>query len=60
MAAYRATARKVPTPDGDYTMDHTAMVYMMNSKGRSVGIINYQEAEASIRTKIGKLLDKAT
>jgi protein SCO1 len=60
MAAYRATAQKVPTLDGDYTMDHTALVYMMNGKGRYVGSIKYQEPEASIRTKIGRLLDKAT
>jgi protein SCO1/2 len=59
MAAYRATARKVPTPDGDYTMDHTALVHMMNSKGRFVGGINYQEPEAAVRAKIHKFLDKA-
>jgi cytochrome oxidase Cu insertion factor (SCO1/SenC/PrrC family) len=41
-------------------MDHTALVYMMDSKGRAVGGITYEEPEASVRIKISKLLDKAT
>jgi protein SCO1 len=60
MAAYRATARKVPTPDDGYTMDHTALVYLMDSEGRSVGGITCEEPEASVRIKIRKLLDEAT
>lgn len=35
--AYRAYAKKVPLPDGDYTIEHTLMVYQMDSKGRFVG-----------------------
>jgi protein SCO1 len=35
--AFRAYARKVPTGDGDYTMEHTALVYLMDAKGRFVG-----------------------
>jgi protein SCO1/2 len=35
--AYRAFARKVPTKDGDYTMEHTAIVYLMDAKNRFVG-----------------------
>jgi protein SCO1/2 len=38
--AYRAFARKVPTKDGDYTMEHTALVYLMDRKGRFVGSFN--------------------
>jgi protein SCO1/2 len=34
--AYRAYARKVPNPDGGYTMDHTALVYLMDKQGRFV------------------------
>jgi protein SCO1 len=59
MAAYRATARKVPTPDGGYTMDHTALVYMIDSKGRAVGGITYEEPQPSVRIEIRNLLDKA-
>ena len=34
--AYRAFARKVPLKDGDYTMEHTGAVYLMDGKGRFV------------------------
>jgi protein SCO1/2 len=36
LKAYKVYARKVPTSDGDYTMDHTAMVYLMDSRGAFV------------------------
>lgn len=57
MKAYRASAQKVLLADGDYTMDHTAAIYMMNSKGQYVGFIDYQESEASTRAKLRRLLD---
>jgi protein SCO1/2 len=34
--SYRVYAKKVPTKDGDYTMDHTALVYLMDKQGRFV------------------------
>ena len=37
---YRAYSRKVPTPDGGYTMDHTALVYLMDKEGRFVAPFN--------------------
>jgi protein SCO1 len=55
MSAYRAFARKVPTADGEYTMDHTATVYMMSSMGQFAGRIDYQDS--AIRAKIRRLLD---
>ena len=36
MSSYRVYARKVPLKDGDYTMDHTALVYLMDRDGRFV------------------------
>ena len=57
--AYRVYARKVPTEDGGYTMDHTAIIYMMDKRGRFVGPMNYQESEAAVRTKLRRLLDGA-
>lgn len=57
LKAYRAQAHKVTTSDGDYTMDHTTLTYMMNSKGKFVGVINYQESEVTARAKIRRLLD---
>jgi protein SCO1 len=38
--AYRAYARKSPLKDGDYTVDHTALVYLMGKDGRFVGAFN--------------------
>jgi protein SCO1/2 len=44
--AYRAFARKVPTKDGDYTMEHTALVYLMDKNGRFVGSFNLNRPPA--------------
>ena len=40
VAGYRVYARKVPLKDGDYTMDHTALVYLMDRDGRFVAPFN--------------------
>jgi protein SCO1/2 len=34
--SYRVYAKKVPTSGGDYTMDHTAIVYLMDRNGQFV------------------------
>src|SRR4029079_13029415 len=34
--SYRVYAKKVPTQAGDYSMDHTALVYLMDKQGRFV------------------------
>jgi len=38
--AYRGYARKVPTEGGDYSMEHTALVYLMDRSGRFVSAFN--------------------
>ena len=38
--AYRVYAKKVPLKDGDYTMDHTALIYLMDRDGRFVAPFN--------------------
>jgi protein SCO1 len=35
--AYRVYFKKVPLDGGDYTMDHTAIVYLMDKDGRFLG-----------------------
>ncbi|WP_342361453.1 SCO family protein [Terrarubrum flagellatum] len=50
--AYRVYARKVPTKDGDYTMDHTATTYLLDGKGRLVGTLAYEE---DAKTRLDKL-----
>src|SRR5262245_21482894 len=46
--AYRAIFRKVPLDEGGYTMDHTAIVYLMDKQGRFVSPFSLKRtAEAS-------------
>jgi len=40
--AYRVYARKAPTKDGDYTMDHSSIVYLMDAKGGFVEAFNLE------------------
>jgi protein SCO1 len=37
---YRVYAKKVPTENGDYVMDHTALTYLMGKDGRFVAPFN--------------------
>ncbi len=39
---YRVYAKKVPLKDGDYSMDHTAIVYLMDKDGHFVAPFNLQ------------------
>jgi protein SCO1/2 len=53
---YRVYAKKVPLKDGDYTMDHTAVVYLMDKDGRFVAPFNLKksadEAAADLRRRL--------
>jgi protein SCO1/2 len=57
--AYRVYWRKVPTSDGDYTMDHTALIYLMDAKGAYEGFIAYKDDEATRDRKLRELLAKS-
>jgi protein SCO1/2 len=50
---YRVYAKRVPLKDGDYTMDHTALVYLMDRDGKFVAPFNLkqspQEAAADLQ-----------
>jgi protein SCO1/2 len=50
---YRVYAKKVPTADGSYTMDHTAIVYLMDKEGRFVAPFSLkrrpEESAAALR-----------
>jgi protein SCO1/2 len=51
--AYRVYAKKVPLDGGGYTMDHTAIVYLMDKSGRFVTPFNLkrrpEEAAADLK-----------
>jgi len=53
ITAYRVYARKVPLKDGDYTMDHTALIYLMDRDGKFVAPFNVnrkpEEAAADLK-----------
>lgn len=53
---YRVYYAKQPTSDGSYTMDHTALVYLMNADGKFVGTLDFHENEAVRLKKLEKLL----
>ena len=40
ITGFRVYAKKVPTTDGDYTMDHTALIYLMDRDGRFIAPFN--------------------
>jgi protein SCO1 len=42
--AYRVYFKKVPVEGGDYTMDHTAIVYLMDKQGRFVSPFSLKRA----------------
>jgi protein SCO1/2 len=42
--SYRVYAKKVPGANGEYTMDHTALVYLMDKQGRFVAPFNLKRA----------------
>src|SRR5229473_1055729 len=53
ISTYRVYARKVPLKDGDYTMDHTALIYLMDRDGKFVSSFNLnrkpEEAAADLK-----------
>ena len=54
--AYRVYARKAPTKDGDYTMDHSSIVYLMDARGAFVEAFNLDRPpEASAKELAGYL-----
>ncbi|MGA8692968.1 MAG: SCO family protein, partial [Xanthobacteraceae bacterium] len=52
---YRVYYRKIPTDDGGYTMDHSAVIYLMGPDNKFVTVIPYQEADASAIAKLKNL-----
>lgn len=56
IAAYKVVARKSPLEGGGYNVDHTASVFMMDSKGRFAGLIDYHENEQMALAKMRRLL----
>ncbi|MBO0345481.1 SCO family protein [Roseibium sp. CAU 1637] len=56
LQAYKVYSKKVPLDDGDYTMDHSAAVYLMDADNRFFGTIAYNEAEETALLKLRRLV----
>lgn len=54
--AWGAFYEKVPLEGGDYTMDHTASVYLINAQGEFEGTIAYRESSDTAVAKLQRLL----
>jgi protein SCO1/2 len=54
---FRAAYEKVPTSSG-YTMNHSALVYLMDGAGKLAGTFSFQEPEATQRQKLERLVGK--
>jgi len=54
--AYRVYAKKVPIDGGGYTMDHTAIVYLMNKDGRFVAPFNMKRRPQEAATDLKRYL----
>ncbi|MDB5615598.1 MAG: hypothetical protein JWQ22_3251 [Devosia sp.] len=57
--AWAVYAAKVPLDGGDYTMDHTASVFLLDNKGEFSGTIAYREDNATALGKLRNLLAKS-
>ncbi len=55
---FRATYEKVPTGSGNYTMNHTATVFLFDADGRFVSTIDYHEPREYAVPKIRSAIDK--
>ncbi|HEY0234534.1 MAG TPA: SCO family protein [Afipia sp.] len=56
LSAYRVYARKVPLKDGDYTMDHTALIYLMDRDGKFVAPFNLKQTPEQAASDLKRYL----
>jgi protein SCO1 len=54
--SYRVYFKKVPLPDGGYTMDHTAIVYLMDKQGRFVAPFSLKRTTEAAAADLRKYL----
>ncbi|WP_326914734.1 SCO family protein [Sphingopyxis chilensis] len=54
--AYGVYVKKVPLEGGDYTVDHSAAVYLMDRDGRFVTTIDYHEGDKVALEKLRRIV----
>jgi protein SCO1/2 len=55
---FRAIYQKVPIGDGDYSMNHTAIVYLMGRDGHLASTIDFGEDETNRLAKLRHLMNR--
>ncbi|QEN85394.1 SCO family protein [Labrys sp. KNU-23] len=55
--AFAAYARKVPIDGGEYTMDHSAGVYVMGADGKFASMLDMHEAREIKLQKLRRIID---
>ena len=56
VAAFRVHVNKAPFDDGNYTIDHSALVMLFGRDGRFADVIRYQEPPQDAIAKLRRLL----
>lgn len=56
---YRVYYAKHPLKDGDYTMDHSAVIYLMDRQGKLAGTLTYGDQTSDAVAKLKRLLGSA-
>ncbi|MBP0440420.1 SCO family protein [Tianweitania sediminis] len=56
--AFKIYYAKVPLENGDYTMDHTASVLLMDGQGKFFGTMAYEEAADVMLAKLKRLVNE--
>jgi protein SCO1/2 len=56
ISAYRVYAKKVPLKDGDYTMDHTTLTYLMDRDGKFVTPFNLKRTPEEAATDLRRYM----
>lgn len=55
--AYGIYSAKVPQQGGDYSVDHTATIFLMDAQGRFVATVSPDEGDPAALAKLRKLTD---
>ncbi len=56
LSEYRVYAKKIPLKDGDYTMDHTALIYLMDRDGKFVAPFNLKQTPEAAAAELKRYL----
>ncbi|MBY0333008.1 MAG: SCO family protein [Acetobacteraceae bacterium] len=56
--SFRVFYRRVPVEGGNYTMDHSASVFLLDAAGRFAGTIDHQESERVALEKLRLLVGR--